>query len=335
MRAKFFILALLALLYVVVGSAHAAGTASGTSIVNIATLSYEDTGTSFSRSASATLVVDNKVNLTVIKNADAQVIPGANDQVLLFMVSNDGNTPQRYALSALNGAGIVMDNVRIYRDNGVNPGAFDPTDTLYVDASSFGDVAADGTLNILIVADTPVTAIIGQTSDYNLLATTVDAGSTDVTTPTLGAGSPGVDVVFADIAGIEAGDVARDGKHSAVGTYSVNTLLVLIAKSGVVISDPTNGTVNPKAISGAKIVYTITVSVVGGGTAANVIITDPIPANSTYADGTLALNGGGLSDVTGDDSGSVGGIPATVTVDLGDMTSASAVQTITFEVLIN
>ncbi len=336
MKARLIVIAMLAFFYGGAGVAQAAGTASGTPIVNTATATYTDGGTVVTKTASTTIMVDNKVNLTVTKNADADAIPGATDQALVFVVRNDGNTSQRYALEAINGAGIVLDNVRIYLDNGPNPGALDLTDTLYVDASTFGDVTADGTLAILIVSDTPGTANSGDTSDYHLVATTVDAGTTTITLPTIGPGTAGVDVVFADIAGSEAGDIVRDGKHSDVGTYSINALLLEIAKSAVISSDPTNGTTNPKAIPGATIVYTITVTVTGSGTATNVLITDPIPLNSTYTGGTLTLNGAPLTDeVDPPDTGSVGGAPVNVTVNLGDMTSASPVQTITFEVTID
>lgn len=334
-QGRFMAIALLALLYVPATMAQAAGTASGTPIVNTATATYNDGGTPVTRTASATVTVDNKVNLTVTKNADATVTPGSTDQVLVFVVRNDGNAPQRYALSAVNGAGIVMENVRIYRDSGTTAGAWDAADTLYVDAGTFGDVAPDGTLGILLVADTPAAAASGQTSDYHLLATTVDAGTTTVTTPTLGAGTAGVDVVFADIAGSEGGDGARDGKHSASGRYTVNVLALSIVKSAVVSADPMNGSTNPKAIPGATIGYTIAVTVTGIGTAGGVVITDPIPANATYTAGTLKLNSVALTDAGGDDEGEVGGAPVTVTVTLGDMTSATLEQTITFDVTIN
>ena len=318
-----------------VGSAQALGTVAGTAIVNTVTATYTDGVTPVSKTASATIVVDNKVNLTVIKNNDAAVLPGGTDQALVFVVRNDGNTSQRYGLAATNGAGIAMDNVRIYQDNGATSGVLDPTDTLYVDAATFGDVAPDGILNILIVADTPLAAVSGDTSDYNLLATTVDAGTTTVTVATVGAGTVGVDVTFADVAGSDGGDVLRDGQHSDVGTYTVNALVLDIVKSAIITSDPVNGVVDPKAIPGATITYTITVTVSGSGTAAAVVINDPVPANSTYAAGTLQLNGAGLTDATADDVGSVAGAPLTVTVDLGDLTSVSAVQTIIFEVVID
>jgi uncharacterized repeat protein (TIGR01451 family) len=259
-------------------SAEAAGTASGTLVGNTATVSYDVSGvpqTPLSTGPTATFAVDNKVNLTVTKNSDITSIPGSTNQTLVFTVTNNGNTAQRYALSATNSAGIVMNNVRIYLDNGATPNTWDATDTLYVDASTFGNLAADGSLKILIVADTPAGATNGQTSNYNLIATTVDAGTVTVTVQTGGAGTlAGVDVVFADVAGSAAGDGARDGKHSAVGTYTVSGATLSILKSAATYSDPFNGTANPKAIPGAIMTYTITVSNASGATATNVTVSD-------------------------------------------------------------
>lgn len=339
MKGKIFTIALLALFYLPVKAAHALGTASGTSITNTATATY-DVGTTIglTASGSTSIVVDNKVNVAITKNGDAAVTPGSTNQALVFVVTNTGNTTQRYALSVTNGVGdsIDMNNVRIYRDNGATPNAWDATDTLYVDAGTFGNVAADGMLKILIVSDTPGGATDGQTADYNLIATTTDAGATTVTVQTAGANTAGVDVVFADVAGSAAGDIVRDGKHSASGRYTVSSLSLAVAKTVLVYSDPSNGTTDPKAIPGATLRYSITVTVTGSGTALNVFITDPIPANTTYTAGTLKLNGTLLSDTSGNDAGDVGGTTAgTVTVSLGNLTSASAAQTITFDVTIN
>lgn len=348
LKGKIFTIALLALIYLPVKNAHALGTPSGTVITNTATATFSvGAVTGLTATGTTTVTVDNKVNVTVTTNADATVSPASTNQALIFVVTNTGNTTQRYALSATNGAGIVMDNVRIYRDNGATPNAWDATDTLYVNAGTFSDVAADGTLNILIVADTPGGAVDGNTSDYNLIATTVDAGTTTVTVQTAGANTAGVDVVFADVAGSAAGDGARDGKHSASGRYTVSSLTLTVAKAVFVYSDPSNGvnngtagsnytdcTVCPKAIPTATLRYTITVTVTGSGTALNVIITDPIPANTTYSAGTLKLNGTLLSDGSDADTGNVGGSPVTVTVNLGNLTSAD-VKTITFDVTVN
>ena len=89
-------------------------------------------------------------------------------------------------------------------------------------------------------------------------------------------------------------------------------------------------------VTGATLTYTIDATVSGSGTATGVVITDLLPANTTYTAGTLSLNAASLTDAPDADAGDVGGTaPNTVTINLGDLTAASPVQTITFEVIIN
>ena len=331
---------LLALLLVfcvaMTGPAFALGTSAGTMIANTATVTYNNGGGPQTTNAGASFKVDNRVNLTVTKNGDLTVLPGSTKQALLFTVKNNGNTAQRYDLSWIRSAGIDLDaSVRIYRDNGTTPGVWDGGDTLYVDAATFGDVPADGTLNGLLVADIPAGATTGQTAVYQLTAATVDAGTTSATLQPNVADTTGVvDVVFADVAG--SGDGARDGKHSASGTYTVNMALPLaLTKAVAVVWDPQNLFSSPKAVPGAKLTYTITATVSGSDTATAVVITDQIPAKSTYVAGSLKLNGTALSDMADGDAGSVDGGPVTVSVGLGNLTSASPPQVISFDVTIN
>lgn len=309
-----------ALLGLVSQGALAAGTASGTAINNLAKLSYAVSGTAQEEICSSaagnstgnggtaattctsgvngalntSFVVDNKVNLTVAKVSDLTTIPGTTKQALAFTVTNNGNTAQRYALSAVVGAAtiVTMSNVAIYKDVNAD-NAWDAGDTLYVDASTFGDVAADGSLKILIVADTPATATNGQTAVFDLRATTVDAGTTTVTTATAGADTPGsVDVVFADIAtsGTDAGDASRDGKHSTNATYTIGSSVISVAKTATVLCDPYNGITNPKNIPGAIVQWTITVSNDAGASASATLatITDTLDANTTHDVGLRA-----------------------------------------------
>lgn len=334
-KARVWSIALAVFLSLPAASVHAVGTPSGTVINNTATVTYNSgLSTGLTATVSATLTVDNKVNVVVTKNGDANVMSGAVNQALIFIVTNTGNTTQRYALSVINGAtGIPMSNVRIFKDNGM-ANTWDSTDTLYLNAGTFGDIPADGSLKALIVADTPAVAVNGATDDYTLVAATVDAGTLNISSQTAGPNTAGVDVVFADSAG--NGDGARDGKHSATGRYTVVGLKVNLVKSVLVYSDPVNGTTNPKPVSGAILRYTVTATVTGGGTVLGVVVTDPVPANSTYQAGTLKLNGVSLSDAVDADKGDIGGTTAgTVTVNLGDLTSATPVQTITFDVKIN
>lgn len=316
------------------GTAAALGTPAGTVITNTASASYQLGGVPQTAvSGSSGFTVDNRVNLVVTKNADATVGSGAVNQSLVFTVTNVGNAPQRYDLSVISRVtdSFDMNNVRVYRDDNAN-NAWDAGDTLYAGPATFGDIPADGTLRLLVVADAPVGQPGGATAVYDLAAATVVSGGTATVVQTAGADTAGVDVVFADPAGSVAGDVARDGRHSASGTFTVSSIAVAVGKTVTVI-DQFGGS---QPVAGATLRYTITATASGNGTANNVVIADAIPANTTYTAGSLRLNGAPLSDAADADAGDVGATtPGTVTVNLGAMTAASPVQTIVFDVRIN
>ena len=96
------------------GAAHAApiGTASGVDITNTATLAYSVSGTPPTPvpSNETSFKVDNKVNVLVAESGGTvtNVVPGAQDQVTTFTVTNNGNTSQGYNLLATVGtAGAI------------------------------------------------------------------------------------------------------------------------------------------------------------------------------------------------------------------------------------
>lgn len=64
--------------------------------------------------------------------------------------------------------------------------------------------------------------------------------------------------------------------------------LLIVSKTSAVISDPANGTTNPKLIPGAIVEYTITVRNIGAGTvgSGSLNITDIMPAQMAFATGT-------------------------------------------------
>ncbi len=317
-------------------SAQAAGTAAGTTVSNTATVNFQVGGVPQTAvTGSATFVVDDKVNLTVTNNSGASVVPGSTNQVLAFTLQNTGNKTHGYSLAASLGGGIVMNNVRIYRDvNG--DGNLDGGDTLYSGGTNAGDLAADATMRLLIVSDTPVGATNGQVSNYQMIATTLNAGSTTVTTNdnAIADDKDTQQVVFADAAG--PGDAVRDGKHSATGTYTVSTATLTVTKTSAVISDPFNGTTNPKRIPGAVVRYSIVVSNTGAANASNVVVRDAIPASTTYAGGTITLNSGSLTDAGGDDAGDINATnPGAVTVTVGALASGGGTSTVTFDVTVN
>lgn len=331
------------LMFGLVQNAKAAGTASNTTISNSATLAYTvgGVGQTDITSAAATFKVDNKVNLTVAKVADANVIPSAAKQALAFTVTNNGNTSQRYALSVTAGAENFTTNIAstsIYLDVNAD-NAWDAGDTLYVDASTFGNVAADASLKILIVADITTPNTNGQTAVFNLVATTVDTGTTTVTLETAGADTPGsVDVVFADAAGSAAGDGARGGQHSVSATYTIASAAITVTKSATLLCDPYNATgATRKNIPGSMTRWTITVSNGAGGSDATLTtitdalaattthdahlsVPDATPANCVSAAGTAEGASGKGFKVTTSGARNIGGVAAQTT---GYFTSAN------------
>lgn len=361
----------------VLQNAYAVGTAASTSITNRATVNYTVGGVAQSpiesspagnttpgvgNGTNTAFVVDNKVDLTVTEVSGAATIvnPGQLNAVAVFRVTNTGNAPQAYQLAPSNLAGTVLfgntdntdvNNLRVFVDAN-NNGTFEAAiDT----ATSITTLAADANVRVFIVADVPVTATNGQFSNVRLIASTaVNNTPAVLLTQTAGADTPGaVDVVFADGAGT-AGDVARDGKHSADDQFAVQSAALTLQKTSVVISDPFNAAVNPKAIPGAVIEYTVVVTNNGAVAAAGVAVTDPPPANTTflqnvYSAGTRdvqisvgALNTFCVAEAGGTDTNADGcvrtaggslsvGAPALATVATG---AANAV-TVRFRVSIN
>lgn len=315
------------------GIAQAVGTIAGTTITNNVTVGYVLSGVPQTISTSSSFIVDRVVNVTVTNNSNPSTAPNQLNVPMSFRVTNTGNAAQRYALQVVSRVtdSFDMNNVRIFLDNN-NNGSLDGGDTLYVDAGTFGDLVSDASFTVMIVSDTPGTVVNGQTAVYDLLATSVDAGTLTVSVQTAGQNSAGVDTVFIDSAGSAAGDAARDGKHSAAGTYTVGVPSTVSMNKTVLVLDQLGGNL---AVRGATLRYTITITVTGGGTAQNVVISDPIPVNTTYTAGTLRLNSILLTDIADADAGDVGATtPNTVTVKLGNLTSASPVQTVVFDVKI-
>lgn len=290
--------------------ALAAGTASGTSISNLATLSYSvggvsqadigssETGNTSGAGTATTFVVDNKVNLTLTETGGAvtNVSPGGQDQVTAFALTNLGNTAQGYNLTAANVAATVFSTadgfdvtgIQIYLDAN-NNGLLDPAEITAGAITSLASVAPDATVNLLVVADIPAGQANGTQAAVSLTAVAREA--TTLNALTEAANTPaGVEIVFADAAttangtGTDPGQTARDATAVARDAYRVSAAIISIAKTATLLCDPFNGTTSPKNIPGAIVRWTITVSNgAGAGSSATLAqITDTLNANTTH-----------------------------------------------------
>jgi uncharacterized repeat protein (TIGR01451 family) len=261
--------------------------------------------------------------------------PTQTNVAISFLVSNTSNTSLRFSLQAVSRATNTwtMNNVRVFRDNN-NSGTWDAADSQYSDAGTFGNIASDSTFTVMIVADMPGGVTNGQSVVYDLVAIAVDAGTLNASVQTVGVNTAGVDTVFADSAGSSSGDNARDGKHSAGGSFTAVAAAVSVSMNKTVtVLDQWGGS---QPIPGATLRYTITVFATGSGIANNVVFIDPLPVNTTPIPNTLRLNNSALTDIADGDAGDVGQTTAnTITVRLGNLLSTSPIQTITFDVKIN
>lgn len=327
-------------LLVLSSGAHAGGTAPGTDIDNQATLNYK-VGTTDQPAVTSdgdtvtpgiqvtTFKVDRKVDLTVVNDGGATVIPNTNDQVLPFTLTNTGNDTHGYLLSTVAGVDATdddfdMSSVRIYIDNGI-VGTYEPgTDTLYTALSNAGNLAPDASVKLLIVANTPGTAGDTETSLYHLLAQATDAGSTTPAAETPGADDPAaIDVAFADAAGSAgtASDDALDGIHTAAGTFTVQSANVTVTKDAEVTNDglvPPTLAPNAKAIPGATVTYTLNVVNSGAADANTLTMTDDLQvADVTYDDPSVTFDAG----CTGGTSESFS--TPTLTINVGTVSSGT------------
>ena len=305
----------------------AVGTTAGIDITNTATVDYAIGGSSGSATDTVTFRVDEKIDVNLSWQDAANIGVGTPDtnQVLTYLLTNTGNGFDDYRLSVEN-TGIGVDQfdpvlADVYLDangNGVyNPGV----DTQYIAGTNDPVLGADASLVIFVLNNIPTSLNGGDLGNSQLTATSNTIS-----------GTSGASFANAGDNNTTAVVGTSGGTSNATGIYEVTNATVSLVKS-VVISDPLGGN---QPMPGATMTYSINVSVSGPGTATGVVITDPIPTNTTYSVNTLTLNAAALTDVVDADVGDVGGTTAnTVTVNLSDLTQASPVQTISFEVIIN
>lgn len=330
-----------ALLGLVTQSALAVGTASGTSITNLATLSYtvggvtqtpigsSATGNTTGAGTATAFVVDNKVNVTVVEgNATfTTVVPGQLAAVTTFTVTNAGNTAQDFALTAADvvaaqtlfglADNFVTTNIKVFVDANANGTYEAATDT----ATFIDELPANGTKTVFVVVDIPVAQINNDAALVSLTAITHDAGAAGLgalTVDLLAANTAGVDVVFADALGTD--DIARDGKHSARDAYKVVSAIISVAKTVTLLCDPFNGgknVANPKNIPGAAVQYAITITNSGMASATLSQVTDALNAALGFDTTLISGAGVGANCATGAQSlsasgfGAVAGVGAT------------------------
>lgn len=305
---------------------YALGTPAGTELVSQAVMTYTQGGSEYTTPSNWSTVQVNEVLDFVVEWQDAAEMPvfaGDQDEPLTFRLLNSGNGMQSFrltGLTALAGDDFDPGSLRIYLDTDAD-GLFDASrDEPYVQGANDPVLAADESLFLFLACDLP------ENLDAGARGTAKLAVGSD-----LGYGAPGTVIYGAGDDGTDAIIGASGGFEEASGSFEIVTVAVELVKSASVL-DPDGG---ERPVSGAIITYTLRLSVTGTGTARDLLLTDPIPEDTTYVPASLTLNGSTLTDTQDADAGAFGVTEAnTIVIALGDVEAGASDQTISFQVRI-
>lgn len=319
-------------LWLLAGTANAAGTPAGTLIGNTATLQYSiGGGAPTSTSASSPALVVGKVISVVVTSQDAAPVPGTSPDTsrpLTFAVTNIGNAPEAYRLSRIdNLSGDQFDPApaaagSLWLESGAQPGfqASGPNaDIPYVPGVNDPLLPADGSRTVYLVSDLPAGQPVAATGRSTFKATSTTPGAAGAAPGTaLGISGSGVQTI-----------VGAQAVASATGSYLVGGVSLGLAKSVVAVRDPQGGT---RVTTGSVLTYRIVLTLTGTGVADAVTFSDPLPATLGYVPGSLTVDGTPRTDAADADGAAASG--NTVTADFGTL-AAPAQRVIEFKATVH
>jgi uncharacterized repeat protein (TIGR01451 family) len=307
-------------------AATAAQTPAGTVITNSATLTFAPEGgppdTATSNTAAFTVV--ELINVTLQWEDASPVSVNSPDTLdaLTFRITNTGNGTESFAL-ARNNAPAIADNydplssaTPLYLETNGTPG---------LQTGVGGDTAltTDLTLSaeesrvLYVMSDTPASLAIGNTGQLALTATSTTTGAAGA--------APGTALPGLGDGGVAAVVGLTQARSSANGIHIVSGLALNVLKTVAVDG-------GGDAAPGKTLTYTITVMLTGTGTAGNLLVTDPVPAELTYVAGSITVNAASRTDAVDTDNTEFSA--NTVNVNFGN-TAAPMMHVITFKASVN
>lgn len=299
----------------------AAGIDAGTLIQNTAQATYQTTsGTQTIDSNTVTVRVDELLDVSIASLDAGPVSTAPGAEVLTFEITNTGNGPEAFLLTANpavagNDFDTVIDAIAVDTNNN---GVYDAgIDQILTGPETTAVLDPDATLTVFVLVTVPAGAADTDTSEVTLTAVAAT-----------GTGAPGTVFPGAGEAGSDAVVGANGAQASANGALIVGITTVSLVKSATV-RDPFGGTA---PVPGAVITYTISAVVTGSGSVDDLVVTDAFPAGTTYVTSSLALGGSALTDASGDDAGEASATG--IAVDLGTVAGGTT-QEITFDVSID
>ena len=263
-------------------------TVFGTDISNTASLKYQVNGTEIDETSNTVeFKVDRKVIFSVTDNqttTDPVVVNAGDNAVTVYTIQNDSNAPISFQLPI--------------PPTGTTYSYVDPTDGVTVITVDSSDAAAiiplvTGDANTPVTVDITVTLTVPNDAEsgdqiftpLNIVAVEpatdaeigggVTAGDQIVATPSTTAWDEDViqTITIADLLNVDGVSVELDNNQEFV----VSASDLSIVKTVAILSDPINSTTNPKAIPGAVVEYTLTITNAGLIAATGVNLTDVVP----------------------------------------------------------
>ena len=311
-----------AIAVIVATPAHAKGVRAGSIVTNTATATYDvGTTTTTINSNTVSMRIDEVLDVAVASRDanDAGVSADAKAQLRTFTVTNAGNGPEAFNLSAVAVNGNAFNPaVTIVAIDTNGDGIYEAgTDLLVTNGNAGPVLEPDASYTVLVLSDIPATAADASRGEVRLSALAVT-----------GSGDPGT--VFAG-KGVNGGDAivgATRANADAKSGFIVAKATVVLTKSATVV-DPFGGT---RGLPGAAITYHLVAAVSGSVSVANVHVADTIPDGTTYQSGSLTLDGTALTDAADGDAGSA----STSGISVGVGIQAPGIsRTVTFTVKIN
>ncbi len=222
-----------------------------------------------------------------------------------------------------------------------------PTITNVTSSTPNGTYGAGAAINVTVNFSEPVTLAGGN------LNVTLDTGAVVAIGPfgpaasasgtyTVAAGQNSPDLNALSPLTLAAGATLKD----AAGNDAILTIPAggNLADLKAIVIDTTAPTISVvKSVSpagnqppGTTLTYTVVVTNSGTGAASSVVLTDPIPANTTYVAGSITQDGAGRSDAADADNADYNVTnPGKVTVTIGALAASGGTTTLTFQMTIN
>jgi uncharacterized repeat protein (TIGR01451 family) len=315
-------------------AAQAAPTPAATVISNIATLNYEVGGTPDTiTSPPASFTVDELIDVSLTwQDASSVAVNSPDvDRPLAFILSNIGNGPESFSLSRNNS--VTGDNFdpsngtsgSIYLENGLQPGfqASGPNaDTIYIPGTNDPNLTPGSAQTVYVDSNIPGTLTTGNTGLVGLTASSKTPGAAGAT--------PGTSLAGQGVGGVDALVGSTSAQATRTGSYIVSGISVALAKTIASVVDPRGGS---NLEPGSIVTYQIVVTVSGSGTAGNLTISDPLPAEFTYIPGSTTVGAASRTDAADADNASFGS--GTVTVNFGSVVAPATLPAIQFRATLN